>query len=169
MLRPTNRCSRVYRRPDSSWNRARRRSKFWSSIRCRRLRLRTRAATSPPPCCRPPSWYAYPPSGGTTRWTARRETNYHRTVSAFLTLFLAKGVRPIHRRSSAFIGGHPLFFAACEGVLNWKRLFSRRPGALLTPELRARIQTSFDEAAADEEHFPSTIDPRIYHVKLIQQ
>lgn len=25
----------------------------------------------------------------------------------------------------------------------------------------------FDEAAGDEEHFPSTIDPRIYHVKLV--
>ncbi len=25
----------------------------------------------------------------------------------------------------------------------------------------------FNEAAADEEHFPSTIDPRIYHVQLI--
>ncbi len=40
---------------------------------------------------------------------------------------------------------------------------------MLTPELRARIQASFDHAAADEEHFPSTIDPRIYHVKLIRQ
>src|SRR3954454_1801269 len=29
------------------------------------------------------------------------------------------------------------------------------------------IRRSFNEAAADEEHFPSTIDPRIYHVKLI--
>jgi len=34
--------------------------------------------------------------------------------------------------------------------------------------LRARIQSSFDRAAGDEEHFPSTIDPRIYHVKLIR-
>jgi malonyl-CoA O-methyltransferase len=31
----------------------------------------------------------------------------------------------------------------------------------------SEIRRSFDEAAADEEHFPSTIDPRIYHVKLI--
>jgi len=59
--------------------------------------------------------------------------------------------------------------------LNWKRLFSspaprqRGQGAQLTPELRARIQSSFDRAAADEEHFPSTIDPRIYHVKLIRE
>jgi ubiquinone/menaquinone biosynthesis C-methylase UbiE len=50
---------------------------------------------------------------------------------------------------------------------DWKRLFRRLPRAQLTPELRARIQASFDEASRDEEHFPSTIDPRIYHVKLI--
>src|ERR1700694_2247838 len=31
----------------------------------------------------------------------------------------------------------------------------------------AAIRRSFEEAAADEEHFPSTIDPRIAHVKLI--
>jgi len=61
--------------------------------------------------------------------------------------------------------------------VNWKRLFpgwkaggpEGAPTAQLTPELRARIQSSFDEAAADEEHFPSTIDPRIYHVKLIRE
>jgi len=29
------------------------------------------------------------------------------------------------------------------------------------------IRRSFDEAAGDEEHFPATIDPRIYHVQLI--
>jgi ubiquinone/menaquinone biosynthesis C-methylase UbiE len=58
--------------------------------------------------------------------------------------------------------------------LNWKRLFGKNvdgrggPRAQLTAELRARIQSSFDEAAGDEEHFPSTIDPRIYHVKLIR-
>ena len=52
--------------------------------------------------------------------------------------------------------------------MNWKRLFSKQEGARLTPELRARIQASFDQASADEEHFPSTIDPRIYHVKLIR-
>ena len=39
----------------------------------------------------------------------------------------------------------------------------------MTPDLRARIRQSFDEASRDEEHFPSTIDPRIYHVKLIRQ
>jgi len=30
-----------------------------------------------------------------------------------------------------------------------------------------KIRRSFDEASRDEEHFPSTIDPRIYHVQLI--
>jgi len=29
------------------------------------------------------------------------------------------------------------------------------------------IRRCFDEAAGDEEHFPATIDPRIYHVQLI--
>jgi ubiquinone/menaquinone biosynthesis C-methylase UbiE len=58
--------------------------------------------------------------------------------------------------------------------LNWKRLFSKEPPvtnarAQLTPELRARIQATFDESSRDEEHFPSTIDPRIYHVKVIRE
>jgi ubiquinone/menaquinone biosynthesis C-methylase UbiE len=53
--------------------------------------------------------------------------------------------------------------------MHWKRLFSKSPASQLTPELRARIEASFDQAAADEEHFPSTIDPRIYHVKLIRE
>jgi len=47
-------------------------------------------------------------------------------------------------------------------------LFQKPRGAQLTPELRARIQASFDEASRNEEHFPSTIDSRIYHVKLIR-
>src|SRR5690349_14692885 len=54
--------------------------------------------------------------------------------------------------------------------LNWKRWFLKdRAGAQLTPELRDRIRASFDEASRNEEHFPSTIDPRIYHVKLIRE
>lgn len=53
--------------------------------------------------------------------------------------------------------------------MNWKRLFSWSESPQLTPDLRARIQSSFDEASRDEEHFPSTIDPRIYHVKLIRE
>jgi ubiquinone/menaquinone biosynthesis C-methylase UbiE len=45
---------------------------------------------------------------------------------------------------------------------------SGRPKALgLSPELERRIRQSFDDSAADEEHFPSTIDPRIYHVQLL--
>jgi len=49
----------------------------------------------------------------------------------------------------------------------FQRLFPRRSQTQLTPELRRRIRTSFQDAARDEEHFPSTIDPRIYHVQLI--
>ncbi|MGB7761103.1 MAG: class I SAM-dependent methyltransferase [Bryobacteraceae bacterium] len=52
--------------------------------------------------------------------------------------------------------------------MDWRHLFSRG-GAQLTGELRARIRASFDRAAGDEERFPSTIDPRIYHVKLIRR
>lgn len=50
----------------------------------------------------------------------------------------------------------------------------RRQGAVippapaeLTPDLERRIRETFDGAAADEEHFPSTIDPRIEHVRLL--
>lgn len=53
--------------------------------------------------------------------------------------------------------------------MNWKRLFARSARRELTPELRAEIRSSFDRAAADEEHFPATIDPRIYHVKVIRE
>ena len=45
-----------------------------------------------------------------------------------------------------------------------RRLFKPRK---LSPELRERIRSSFDDASRDDEHFPSTIDPRIFHVKLI--
>ena len=51
--------------------------------------------------------------------------------------------------------------------VDWKRLFFRHETAHLTPELRARIQASFDNASRDDEHFPATIDPRISHVRLI--
>ncbi len=46
------------------------------------------------------------------------------------------------------------------------RLLSRRK-APLTPDLAAEIRRSFEEAAADEEHFPSSIDPRILHVRAV--
>ncbi|MEP7367633.1 MAG: methyltransferase domain-containing protein [Acidobacteriota bacterium] len=39
--------------------------------------------------------------------------------------------------------------------------------APLTPDLERTIRNSFEAAAADEEHFPSTIDPRIEHVRLL--
>lgn len=49
------------------------------------------------------------------------------------------------------------------------KFFKRKKEASLplTADLRRRIRGSFEEAARDEEHFPSTIDPRIYHVQLI--
>jgi malonyl-CoA O-methyltransferase len=53
--------------------------------------------------------------------------------------------------------------------LDWKQLFSREKPPRLTPELRARIKESFDSASRDDEHFPATIDPRIFHVKLIAE
>jgi ubiquinone/menaquinone biosynthesis C-methylase UbiE len=49
--------------------------------------------------------------------------------------------------------------------MDWKSILRRRPR--LTAELEDQIRRSFDEASRDEEHFPSTIDPRIYHVKLL--
>jgi malonyl-CoA O-methyltransferase len=48
------------------------------------------------------------------------------------------------------------------------RIPSPAPTAL-TPELRRQIRASFDEASHDEEHFPSTIDPRIQHVRVISK
>jgi len=44
----------------------------------------------------------------------------------------------------------------------WKQFFRKHE----RPELREIIH-HFNQAAVDEEHFPSTIDPRIYHVQLI--
>jgi malonyl-CoA O-methyltransferase len=58
--------------------------------------------------------------------------------------------------------------------VNLRSIFGRRglsktpPEPLsLDPALRRQIRTSFDEASANEEHFPSTIDPRIQHVQVI--
>jgi ubiquinone/menaquinone biosynthesis C-methylase UbiE len=53
--------------------------------------------------------------------------------------------------------------------VSWiQRWFAKpRPAATLTPELERKIRESFETAAADEEHFPSAIDPRIQHVRLI--
>src|SRR6202034_1221777 len=44
---------------------------------------------------------------------------------------------------------------------------SPKPGSHLSDELRREIRQSFDEASRDEEHFPSTIDPRILHVQVL--
>lgn len=41
------------------------------------------------------------------------------------------------------------------------------PSTALNDQLRREIRLSFDEAAGDEEHFPSTIDPRILHVQAL--
>jgi len=48
--------------------------------------------------------------------------------------------------------------------MSWKSLFTK-PQVPAVP-LQEIVQ-HFNDAAADEENFPSTIDPRIYHVKLI--
>lgn len=44
---------------------------------------------------------------------------------------------------------------------------SSGPAVQLDPNLREKIRRSFDEASRDEEHFPSTIDPRIQHVQIL--
>lgn len=50
----------------------------------------------------------------------------------------------------------------------WKRLLGRAPAQSIPASVPlAEIIRHFNDAAGDEEHFPSTIDPRIYHVQLI--
>jgi ubiquinone/menaquinone biosynthesis C-methylase UbiE len=49
----------------------------------------------------------------------------------------------------------------------WRQLFGAREQATPPAVPLHEIVRHFNEAAADEEHFPSTIDPRIYHVRLI--
>src|SRR6202521_3965702 len=45
---------------------------------------------------------------------------------------------------------------------------STPPPAELRPLVAAaEIRAFFNRAAGDEEHYPSTIDPRIFHVKLV--
>lgn len=49
--------------------------------------------------------------------------------------------------------------------MNWiSRLFRKPKRPAPSPPEIARF---FNQAACDEEHFPSSIDPRIYHVKLV--
>lgn len=50
---------------------------------------------------------------------------------------------------------------------NWLAKFTGAKSPALTADLQQRIRRSFEESAADEEHFPSTIDPRILHVRVI--
>ena len=45
------------------------------------------------------------------------------------------------------------------------RLWPRRPPVRTADH--ATIRAFFNQAAADEEHYPSTIDPRILHVKVV--
>ena len=47
-----------------------------------------------------------------------------------------------------------------------RSLFKRKKRTC-SPDLLPRIRRSFNDAATDEEHFPASIDPRIYHVKLV--
>jgi ubiquinone/menaquinone biosynthesis C-methylase UbiE len=50
----------------------------------------------------------------------------------------------------------------------WKRVFGRAPAQPVSASVPLpEIIRHFNDAADDEEHFPSTIDPRIYHVRLI--
>jgi ubiquinone/menaquinone biosynthesis C-methylase UbiE len=52
--------------------------------------------------------------------------------------------------------------------VSWlSRFLSRSKPRQLDADLLRRIRISFEDAAADEEHFPTTIDPRIFHVQLI--
>lgn len=53
---------------------------------------------------------------------------------------------------------------------NWlPRLFAKAKPAQLAGKTvpLETIRRAFDAAAQDEEHFPATIDPRIYHVRLL--
>jgi malonyl-CoA O-methyltransferase len=52
-------------------------------------------------------------------------------------------------------------------VRNWFGFLTGRKRPALTADLQQRIRRSFEESASDEEHFPSTIDPRILHVRVI--
>jgi ubiquinone/menaquinone biosynthesis C-methylase UbiE len=52
--------------------------------------------------------------------------------------------------------------------MSWRKFFAKPAEPLPAPGVPLReIVRHFNEAAADEENFPSTIDPRIYHVQLI--
>lgn len=49
-----------------------------------------------------------------------------------------------------------------------EKIFRRKTNPQpLTPDLLREIRRSFEQSASDEEHFPSDIDPRILHVRLV--
>lgn len=48
--------------------------------------------------------------------------------------------------------------------MDWLKRFLRPSASVPLAEIRR----SFEESATDEEHFPSTIDPRIYHVEVLR-
>ncbi|MCC7496370.1 MAG: methyltransferase domain-containing protein [Bryobacterales bacterium] len=51
--------------------------------------------------------------------------------------------------------------------MSWFRRPVKPKSPKLDADLLRRIRSEFDRSSADEEHFPSSIDPRIYHVRLI--
>ena len=52
--------------------------------------------------------------------------------------------------------------------MNWLGRILGRPDSEQRPApLIAEIRAFFNDAALQEDHYPSTIDPRIYHVKLL--
>lgn len=52
-------------------------------------------------------------------------------------------------------------------LIRGRRSPAAAPSREVNPALEREIRRSFDEASKDEEHFPSTIDPRIQHVQVI--
>ena len=53
--------------------------------------------------------------------------------------------------------------------MQWLRRWFAKPADPSPAADLTEIRRSFEESAADEEHFPSTIDPRIYHVQVVTQ
>ena len=51
--------------------------------------------------------------------------------------------------------------------MSWFARFRPQPKPRAHAADLQEIRRSFEESASDEEHFPSTIDPRIYHVKVV--
>ncbi len=76
----------------------------------------------------------------------------------------------LHRQNGSPGIPDPCLIASCVKLPRFLSRGAASPGAVppaLNDELRRQIRLSFDEASADEEHFPSTIDPRIRHVQVL--